>query len=314
MKKKEKAAAASSAPASEKSSGGLGNILILVMVIALIFALLAASTPTAKKKNVIATVGGEMISELQLVPSLVSYYDGTLLDTLAQNPADSYSYQYVSEVMATLRAAGGFDSVTLLVSSGNQFLCAADGAAGSGESAYSPASLLSLDSAVKTLASRIVSGKSDGGIVSNLITGRTGESVVCTLLPVYGQSGELAGILSAETSVGDARYHLVGGINLYIVALVFAAIAAACAIVLYLMGRFGKKPTPPAPSAPVSGDAPAAATPDAASSAPADDPPAKPAPAPAQEAFADDIMDADVPTPSLTLPDEDETTDDHTGE
>ncbi len=235
-------------PPSPEKFHGLRRLLTLLTVIFLLLSLLAFAEPTAKKKNVLKAVGGAAEESLQLMPAMLSYYDGDLLTTLAANPGESGSYRYVSDALGALRTAGGFDSVTFIVKSEKQYLCAADGLLNSGANTYAAGSLLSPSKSVKSLLDKIWSGKSDGGTAADLIAGRAGGSAACVLLPVFGADESLLGVLAAEISVGEADYHMLGPVNLYVLGGVCLLIAAVLAGILFLLKKLSAK-KPPAPPA-----------------------------------------------------------------
>lgn len=231
----------------EKNNGspsrldGARRLLTLAAAVLLLLAVFIGSAPLAKKKNVIQTVGGDAAASLRLVPAMLSYYDGSALSALSAREGGD-AYREVSGALAAVRGAGGFDSVIFVVQDGEQYLCAADGHVGSGENVYAANSLLSVEKPMKTLLGRIFSGKSDGGVANDLVTGRAGGKAAAVLLPVFGADGALLGVLVAECSVGDAAYHMAGKINLYLLALVLALLGAVLFLLASLLKKLKKAP------------------------------------------------------------------------
>ncbi len=288
------------------------RVLAVLLVLFLLLATLCVAAPSARKKKDINAVGTVVEEQLSLVPSMIAYYNANELSIISRNPGDVTAYAILSDALAALRVAGGYDSAMLIVQSNKQgkteYVCGADGLRNSGYNSYGAGSLMSLPKSVNSKLDAIYADPSKGGTVPDIVEGRTGGNAACTLLPVPGAAGGTAAVLSVQSSVGDTDYKMLGGLNLYVMFAIFAVISLVIIALLILTGKTPKEP-PAGPGgeadpwaaeggAPASGegkkpwswpfgkkDEPADAvveTPDAPADAPAE-----PAPAPdAPEAFS----------------------------
>ena len=237
----------------------------VMLALSLVLSIGFLASPSLRKKSAINSAGGDVMTDLKLIPEIIAYYDGDNLAALSENPSDAKAYSLVSDSLAKVRKTGGYDSVMLIVKSGKQYLCAADSLLGSGQNVYGAGSLLSPDKAVKNLLNKIYDGKSAGGIASDIVESRMGLNSACVLLPVNGVNGDVVGVLSVETAVKGAPFHIAGAVNLYIVGSVFAVIALLMALILFMTFKLAAKKQPAsAETAAAAASAAAAKTADAA--------------------------------------------------
>ena len=222
------------------------KIAAVMLAASLVLSIGFLASPSLRKKSAINSAGSDVMTDMKLIPEIIAYYDGDNLATLSKEPSNAAAYSLVSDALAKVRKTGGYDSVMLIVRSGKQYLCAADSLLGSGQNVYGAGSLLSPDKAVKNLLNKIYDGKSAGGIASDVIESRMGSNSACVLLPVNGINGEVIGVISVETAVRGAPFHIAGAVNLYIVGGVFAVIAVLMALMLFmivkLMAKTGSDP------------------------------------------------------------------------
>jgi|GEM_PF-5490923 len=273
----------------------LRRVLAVLLVICLLVTLLCFATPVTRKKRDISTAGGALEQTLALIPAMLSYYDGSSLAALAENPSNSISALRAANTLNALGEAGGFDAAMFVVRRDKQYVCAADSLFETGKNAYSPGSLLSLDKAVARQLDAIYAGSSAGGTVPALVDGREGGNAACVLLPVKSVENELLGVLWVQSSVGDTQYHMLRSLNLYVAGGIFAAVSLVLALLIFGLSKMQGRPPKTPPEAPAGPTGPAD---------PGDPAPQEPAPQPdVFPSSAEEILDAEI-SPSLALPGE----------
>jgi len=234
----------------------LRRVMAVLLVMALLLAALCVAAPTARKKKDIAAVGSVLEQRLALVPPLLYHYSAGVLSAAARNPSEATAYRELSGAMSALRAADELDAAMLIVRSGEQYVCAADGLLNSGYNTYGAGSLMSLPKAVTKKLDAIYADPAKGGIVPDLVDGRMGGNAAAVLLPVLDTGGAVVAVLDVQSSVGDTQYHKLGSVNLYALFGIFFAVAIILIVLLVLTGKKkeGTEPGgPPAPDAPENG-------------------------------------------------------------